>query len=48
MLHYLAEALYRAGQKDAALTAQRLAVKLRPQDKEMAEQLRAFEKEGGE
>jgi tetratricopeptide (TPR) repeat protein len=48
MLHYLAEALHRAGQRDAALTAQRLAVKLKPQDKEMAEQLRAFEKEGGE
>jgi tetratricopeptide (TPR) repeat protein len=48
MLHYLAEALFRAGQRDAALTAQRLAVKLRPGDKEMAEQLQAFEKASGE
>src|SRR5205823_1595054 len=44
VLHSLAEALFRAGRKEEALTAQRVAVKLRPRDKEMADQLAAFEK----
>jgi tetratricopeptide (TPR) repeat protein len=44
VLHYLGEALFRAGRMDDALTAQRAAVRLKPKDKEMAEQLARFEK----
>jgi tetratricopeptide (TPR) repeat protein len=51
VLHGLADALYRSGKVDDALAAQRVAVKLKPKNKEMAEQLNAFEKaarpEGG-
>jgi tetratricopeptide (TPR) repeat protein/transglutaminase-like putative cysteine protease len=46
VLHWLATAQYQAGQKAAALATQREAVKLRPKEREMAEQLRDFEKEG--
>jgi len=45
ILHALAEALSRAGRVEQALIAQRAAVKLKPKDAEMAEQLRALEKE---
>jgi tetratricopeptide (TPR) repeat protein len=44
ILHALADALFRAGRIDQALTTQRAAVQLRPKDTEMAEQLAAFEK----
>jgi tetratricopeptide (TPR) repeat protein len=44
MLHWWADALYRAGRSEDALKAQREAVKLKPKDKEMAEQLATFEK----
>lgn len=44
MLHALADALFRAGRIDQALTAQRAAVQLKPKDAEMAEQLAVFEK----
>jgi tetratricopeptide (TPR) repeat protein len=43
VLQALAEALFRAGRRDEALAAQRAAVKLKPHDREMAEQLSAFE-----
>ncbi len=43
-LHALADGLFRAGKVDEALAAQRAAVKLKPADKEMAEQLSALEK----
>ena len=45
ILHALAEALFRAGRVEQALIAQRAAVKLKPKDAEMAEQLNALEKE---
>jgi tetratricopeptide (TPR) repeat protein/transglutaminase-like putative cysteine protease len=44
ILHWLATALFHAGRKDEALTTQRQAVKLRPNDAELTEQLREFEK----
>ena len=44
ILHALADALFRAGRLDQALTAQRAAVLLKPQDSEMVEQLTALEK----
>ncbi len=44
ILHALADALFRAGRLDQALTAQRAAVLLKPQDGEMVEQLHALEK----
>jgi tetratricopeptide (TPR) repeat protein len=44
VLHALAEALFRAGRVEQALAAQREAVKLRPRDRELTEQLAAFEK----
>jgi tetratricopeptide (TPR) repeat protein len=44
VLHWLATALYQAGQRDEALAIQRQAVKLRPQDSELVEQLRAWER----
>ncbi len=44
MLHHLAAALYEDGKLDAALATQRLAVKLRPNDRELAQQLQTFEK----
>jgi len=44
VLHALASALYRAGRKGEALTAQREAVKLNPDDRELAEQLEEIEK----
>lgn len=43
VLHALAAVLFQAGKKDEALAAQKVAVKLRPRDREMAEQLRRFE-----
>jgi tetratricopeptide (TPR) repeat protein len=43
-LHALAEALFRAGKADRAVAVQREAVHLKPHDREMAEQLAAFEK----
>jgi tetratricopeptide (TPR) repeat protein/transglutaminase-like putative cysteine protease len=46
VLHWLAAAQYQAGQKAAALATQREAVKLRPKERELAEQLRDFEKDG--
>jgi tetratricopeptide (TPR) repeat protein len=47
VLHTLAEALFREGCVQEALAAQRDAVKLRPKDPEMAEQLSRFEKASG-
>jgi Flp pilus assembly protein TadD len=47
VLHALADALHRGGRLQDALTAQRIAVKLRPKNLEMAEQLAVFEKEAG-
>jgi tetratricopeptide (TPR) repeat protein len=44
VLQALAEALFRSGRQAEALAAQRMAVKLKPEDHEMAEQLTAFEK----
>jgi tetratricopeptide (TPR) repeat protein len=44
ILHWLAGALFEAGRFEDALTVQRRAVELRPQDALVAEQLRAFEK----
>jgi tetratricopeptide (TPR) repeat protein len=44
ILHALADALFRAGRIEQALTVQRAAVQLKPKDTEMAEQLAAFEK----
>jgi tetratricopeptide (TPR) repeat protein len=46
ILHWLAAALHQNGQKAEALAAQREAVKLKPEDKELTEQLHAFEKGG--
>jgi tetratricopeptide (TPR) repeat protein len=43
VLHGLADALYRSGKLDDALKAQRIAVKLKPKDKEMADQLGVLE-----
>jgi tetratricopeptide (TPR) repeat protein/transglutaminase-like putative cysteine protease len=45
-LHWLAAAEYRAGQVAEALAAQREAVKLRPKDRELTEQLKEFEGAG--
>ena len=45
ILHALADALHRGGRLQDALTTQRLAVKLKPKDHDMAEQLAVFEKE---
>jgi tetratricopeptide (TPR) repeat protein len=44
VLHALADALFRAGRIEQALVAQRAAVKLKPKDAEMVEQLATFEK----
>jgi tetratricopeptide (TPR) repeat protein len=44
VLHWLAIALLQAGKTDEALAAQREAVKLKPEDREMLEQLRELEK----
>jgi tetratricopeptide (TPR) repeat protein/transglutaminase-like putative cysteine protease len=46
VLHALAAALFRVGRKEEALAAQKEAVKLRPQDAEMQEQLREIENAG--
>jgi hypothetical protein len=43
VLHWLATALAKARQHDAALATQREAVALRPADKELTEQLRTLE-----
>src|SRR5262249_2507503 len=43
ILHWLATALAQAGKSAEALIAQRLAVKLRPQDSELVDQLRQLE-----
>jgi len=48
VLHYLADALFQAGRREDAIKAQRVAVQLRPRDKDMAEQLAVFEKTMGE
>jgi tetratricopeptide (TPR) repeat protein len=45
-LHWLAAARFRAGQVAEALAAQREAVKLRPKDRELTEQLKEFEGAG--
>ncbi|MBL8798836.1 MAG: DUF3857 domain-containing protein [Planctomycetia bacterium] len=45
VLHWLALALDQAGKKAEALTAQQEAVKLRPEDQELAAQLKRLEKE---
>jgi tetratricopeptide (TPR) repeat protein len=45
-LHWLAAARFRAGQVAEALAIQREAVKLRPGDRELAEQLKEFEGAG--
>ena len=45
VLHSLADALHRGGRLQEALATQRLAVKLKPKDNEIAEQLVEFEKE---
>ena len=44
VLTALADALFRAGKIDKAVALQREALKLRPRDREIAEQLAAFEK----
>jgi tetratricopeptide (TPR) repeat protein len=44
ILHWLAAAQFQAGQRDRALATQREAVKLRPQDPELTEQLREYER----
>jgi len=44
VLHWLAAALAQAGRMEEALTTQREAVKLKPEDREMVEQLRELEK----
>jgi tetratricopeptide (TPR) repeat protein/transglutaminase-like putative cysteine protease len=44
VLHALADAHYRAGNRERALQLQRQAAKLRPDDREIAEQLAVFEK----
>jgi tetratricopeptide (TPR) repeat protein len=44
VLHWLAAALAQAGQRDAARKVQREALKLKPEDKELLEQLRELEK----
>jgi tetratricopeptide (TPR) repeat protein len=43
-LHYLASALFQAGRREDAVKTQREAVRLRPNDDELTEQLAAFEK----
>ncbi len=48
VLHALADALHRGGRLKEALTVQREAVKLKPNDAEMADQLAVFEKEARE
>jgi tetratricopeptide (TPR) repeat protein len=45
-LHWLAAARFRAGQVAEALAAQREAVKLRPEDRELTEQLKVLEGAG--
>ena len=45
-LHWLAAALAQAGHRDQALAAQREAVKLKPEDKELLDQLRDLEERG--
>jgi tetratricopeptide (TPR) repeat protein len=47
VLHALADALFQAGRVPEALATQKEAVKLKPKDKEMVEQLGRFEKAGG-
>ncbi len=47
VLHAWATALYTSGRLTEALDAQRKAVKLRPKNKDMADQLKALEKEAG-
>jgi Flp pilus assembly protein TadD len=44
VLHWLAAALAQAGRLEDALQAQREAVKLKPENREMMEQLRDLEK----
>lgn len=44
VLHWLAAALHRAGQRDKALQLQQEAVRLCPENREMTEQLREFTK----
>jgi tetratricopeptide (TPR) repeat protein len=44
VLHWLAAALFQAGNHPEALTVQREALRLRPEDPELAEQLHEFER----
>jgi tetratricopeptide (TPR) repeat protein/transglutaminase-like putative cysteine protease len=44
ILHWLAAAQFQAGDRQRALETQRAAVKLRPRDAELAEQLREYER----
>jgi tetratricopeptide (TPR) repeat protein len=44
VLHALADALFRTGKVDRAVALQREALRLRPRDREIAEQLAVFEK----
>jgi tetratricopeptide (TPR) repeat protein len=44
ILHWLAAAQFQAGQREQALQTQRTAVKLRPDDAELAKQMRHFER----
>src|SRR5262249_2498232 len=47
MLHWLAAAQFQAGQRAQALATQREAVRLRPADADLAEQLQQFERASG-
>jgi transglutaminase-like putative cysteine protease len=46
VLHALADSLFQAGRVDEAVAAQKEAVKLKPRDRDMIEQLGRFEKAG--
>jgi tetratricopeptide (TPR) repeat protein len=46
ILHALADALFQAGRKAEAVAAQKEAIKLKPRNREMVEQLGRFEKAG--
>ncbi len=48
VLHSLADALFQAGKREEAVKTQREALVLRPNDKDLADQLAAFEKAAGE
>ena len=48
VLHWLAAALFQSGKKSEALKVQREAAKCKPEDGEIQDQLREFEKAKGE